>query len=253
VFLYGRYYLAVLAGTLLISIGYSKYLPVCPKSEPIIAIDIGHSIAQPGAISARGIPEFEFNHALALVINGILEDSCFRTLIVNAHGQIVQLVDHAKQAKGVDFLLSVHHDSVQEKYLSKWIFEGSSHLYSDQFHGYSIFVSRKNPFLSESLRCASAIGNALRQAGFQPSEYHAESIVGENKPFADKTNGVHFYDNLVVLKKANSPAILLEAGVIVNRDDEHKMLRLDTHEAIGNAVRNGLHICLSSRHQENDQ
>jgi len=34
---------------------------------------------------------------------------------------------------------------------------------------------------------------------------------------------VHYYDNLIVLKTARTPAVLLEAGVIVNRDEELKV------------------------------
>jgi len=67
------------------------------------------------------------------------------------------------------------------------------------------FVSRKNAALKRSLTCASAIGEALRGAGFSPSLYHADPIPGENKPFADRRNGVHYYDNLIVLKTRELP------------------------------------------------
>ena len=63
----------------------------------------------------------------------------------------------------------------------------------------------------------------MRGAGFTPSLYHAAPIAGEFKSFADRDNGVHYYDNLVVLKTARQPALLLEAGVIVNRDEELAM------------------------------
>jgi N-acetylmuramoyl-L-alanine amidase len=33
-----------------------------------VAIDVGHYLARPGAISAYGVTEFEYNHALAAVI-----------------------------------------------------------------------------------------------------------------------------------------------------------------------------------------
>jgi len=64
--------------------------------------------------------------------------------------------------------------------------------------------------------------------------------VGENRPFADEANGVHYFDNLAVLKTASIPALLFEAGVIVNRDEEMRMrdpaVRKRIAEAIGNAV-----------------
>ncbi len=84
-------------------------------------------------------------------------------------------------------------------------------------------MSRLNSHTESSLKCASAIGAALRGAGFRPSRYHADPIVGENRPFADEANGVHYFDNLAVLKTASIPALLFEAGVIVNRDEELRM------------------------------
>src|SRR5438552_13483064 len=88
------------------------------------------------------------------------------------------------------------------------------------------------------------MGEALRGAGFSPSLYHADPIPGENKPFADRRNGVHYYDNLVVLKTARAPAVLLEAGVIVNRDEELKVQSEDVRKLIAAAVAEGLERCL---------
>src|SRR5258708_27578800 len=93
-------------------------------------------------------------------------------------------------------------------------------MFSDRCAGSSLFVSRRSAFVRPSLACASAIGEAMRRAGFSPSLYHADPIPGESKPFADRTNGVHYYDNLVVLKTARAPAVLLEPGEIVKRAQE---------------------------------
>ena len=85
----------------------------------------------------------------------------------------------------------------------------------------------------------------MRHAGFSPSLYHADRIPGEFKPFADKANGVHYYDNLIVLKRARTPAVLLEAGVIVNRNEELEMQSESVRKRIAEAVAAGLHRCLS--------
>src|SRR5438552_14590461 len=130
-----------------------------------------------------------------------------------------QLARRAAAARDADFFLAVHHDSVQPQFLETWEFDRVERAFSDRYSGFSLFVSRKNRSLARSLACASAIGEALRRAGFSPSLYHADPIPGENKPFADKRNGVHYYDNLIVLKTARTPAVLLDAGVIVNRDE----------------------------------
>jgi N-acetylmuramoyl-L-alanine amidase len=43
-----------------------------------------------------------------------------------------------------------------------------------------------------------------RGAGFTPSRYHADPMVGENRAFADEANGVHYFDNRAVLKTVNA-------------------------------------------------
>jgi N-acetylmuramoyl-L-alanine amidase len=132
---------------------------------------------------------------------------------------------------------------VQPHYLAEWRHEGETRLFSDRFAGFSLFVSRRNPQSAASLACASAIGSALRAAGFTPSLYHAEPIPGEGKPFADRLNGVHYYDDLAVLRTAAQPAVLLEAGVIVNRAEELTLRAPVTQQRIAHAVAAGVHAC----------
>jgi N-acetylmuramoyl-L-alanine amidase len=209
-----------------------------------IAIDVGHALESPGASSARGRPEFEFNLVLARDIEVALAARGVSTLIVGGEGQPRALAERTRIARGAAFFLSIHHDSVQPQYLSNWTYEGVERSYSDRYSGFSLFVSRKNPALLASLTCASAIGMGLRKADFVPSLYHAKPIPGENKPFADRANGVHFYDNLVVLKSAAFPAVLFEAGVIVNRDEELVLARPETRRRIAEGVSQGLAACL---------
>jgi N-acetylmuramoyl-L-alanine amidase len=147
-------------------------------------------------------------------------------------------------AREAALFVSVHHDSVQPHYLEEWEHEGVMRQYSDRFAGFSLFVSRRNPDLQLSLACASSIGARLRTAGFAPSLYHAEPIPGESKPFADRENGVHYYQNLVVLHSASQPAVLLEAGVIVNRAEERVLREPAKQRLIAAAVAEGVRRCL---------
>lgn len=212
-----------------------------------VAVDVGHSRELPGAMSARGRAEFDFNLELAADIDAALRLRGVASRLVGADGDMVRLTARTRAAGGTDFLLSVHHDSVQPHYLEDWEYAGETRRYSDRFSGFSLFVSRKNAGLARSRRCASAIGAALRSAGFVPSLYHAERIAGESKPFADRENGVHYFDNLVVLKKAASPAVLLEAGVIVNRTEELEMAQPATRQRIASAVAEGISSCLPAK------
>jgi len=210
-----------------------------------VAIDVGHFIEEPGATSARGRPELDFNRELAVDIESAVQGRGFGTKLIGYDGFMSQLARRSADAADADLLLSVHHDSVQPYLLETWEYDLVERPFSDLHSGFSLFVSRKNRALKASLACASAIGEALRGAGFSPSLYHAEAIPGENKPFADKTNGVHYYDNLIVLKTARTPAVLLEAGVILNRDEELRMRSEEVHKRIAGAVAQGLEHCLA--------
>ena len=95
--------------------------------------------------------------------------------------------------------------------------------------------------------CARAIGEQLRKKGYVPSPHHVEPIRGENRPWAEPSNGVYYFDDLVVLKTATIPAVLLEAGIIVNRDDEIALAETKTRERISQAIGDGLARCLRGR------
>jgi len=209
-----------------------------------VAIDVGHFIEEPGATSARGRPEFEFNRELAVEIEGAARADGLKTTLIGYDGFMSQLTSRTAAAAGASFFLAVHHDSVQPYLIQTWEYDNVERRFNDDHAGFSLFISRKNPALKKSLACASTIGAALRGAGFVPSLYHADPIPGENKPFADKLNGVHYYDNLIVLKTARSPAVLLEAGVIVNRDEELKLRSEATQRRMAGAVAQGLARCV---------
>ena len=230
-----------LAATILLA----PWAPDPAYAQSIIAIDAGHSKSSPGAISARGIPEFEFNVGLSEVIFHALSSDGARPILIKADRAKMGLRKRTELAKagGATFFLSIHHDSAQPQYFQQWNWQGAPHRYSDRYAGYSLFVSRANVNPAASLRCASALGEELRRRGFPPSPHHAEKIPGESRQWADEENGVYYYDNLSVLKNAPCPALLFEAGIIVNRDEEVKLQDKKTRQAIAAAVKQALSAC----------
>ncbi|MCQ4384037.1 N-acetylmuramoyl-L-alanine amidase, partial [Clostridioides difficile] len=92
-----------------------------------------------------------------------------------------------------------------------------------EFRGVSVFVSERNPHYAASLRCAKAIAERLVASGARPSLYPAQPIRGENRPLIDPQLGIHRCDDLVVRRTAPIPAVLVEAGVIVNPDEEARL------------------------------
>jgi N-acetylmuramoyl-L-alanine amidase len=200
----------------------------------LIAVDVGHYAAEPGVISAGGRAEFEYNLDLAMEVRERLVGAGFAVRFIGERGDYAVLHHRTRDAAGADLLVSIHHDSVKESLLPQ----------ADRFAGFSLFVSRANPALEKSRACASAIGARLRAAGLTPSRYHADPVLGENRPFADEMNGVHYYDNLAVGRTATMPALLLEAGVIVNRAEEERMRDPEVRRAIAQAVADGVKQCL---------
>ena len=207
-------------------------------------MDVGHSIATQGVLSARGVPEFEYNLALARDVAAALEKAGLRVRLIGAGGDVVDLASRPRAALGADLLISIHHDSIKERMLEAWQHEGEPRRYNDGISGFSLFVSRHNPRLAASLACASAIGQALRANGFTPSRYHADPALGEGREFADETNGVHYFDHLAVVRHARMSALLFEAGVIVNRDEELRMRDPAVKQAIAAALAQGVAQCL---------
>jgi N-acetylmuramoyl-L-alanine amidase len=198
----------------------------CEAANYKIALDIGHYRASPGAISARGVTEFSYNLALArATLAALRRDGFSKAFLIGKSGNPLPLERRTQiaSAAGADLFISLHHDSVQPRYLSQWIVDGRPQHYSDLFHGYSLFISGKNRHERDSREFAMLLGQALLDEGLTPSLHHAENIPGENRPLLDARIGLYRFDDLVVLKTASSPAILLESGIIVNRSEEEQI------------------------------
>jgi N-acetylmuramoyl-L-alanine amidase len=200
-----------------------------------VAIDIGHAreASNAGATSARGVLEWHFNAALAEHVDRAMAARDIPRLVLNRGGAPMALHERPRLAAeaGATLFVSLHHDSVQPHYLSSWEVDGQTLHYSDRFTGYSLFVSARNPALDESRRVAERAADGLLAGGLTPTLHHAEPIAGENRPLLDARRGVYQFDGLAVLRLATMPAVLVEAGIIVNRDEELR-LATDTHRAL---------------------
>lgn len=210
------------------------------SAAPEVAVDVGHGIADGGARSARGRPEFEFNRELAGRLADALRQRDLAVREVNFDGLIGSLAERPRQAVGSTFFVSIHHDSIESNWLHDWDWDGSEESYTDVKRGFGIFVSARNPDLATSLRCASAIGAVLRRKGFVPSGWHARKHLA-----ADRENGVWYYDNLVVLHRTSLPALLFEAGVIKHREEELELSDSRRQESMADALATGLAACLA--------
>jgi len=120
----------------------------CDPAKFRIVLDVGHTAESEGAISARNVSEFVYNLRLARRIEEKLKAEGFaetRLLLTEgkARRSLVKRVDAANDLRA-DLLLSIHHDSVPNKFLEDWEFEGKKSRFSDRFSGYSVFVSQQS-------------------------------------------------------------------------------------------------------------
>jgi N-acetylmuramoyl-L-alanine amidase len=199
----------------------------CWAGDFKVAIDIGHTRNSPGAISARGVPEYLFNKNIAyLLYQNLLKDKRYKgSFIINDTGEDISLLARAAIAnrQGAALFVSIHHDSVEPKDLSYWIYKGERLPHCDKFAGYSIFYSEKNGNPLNSLIFAVILGSEMLQNGFCPTLHHIEKFTGEDKALIDRARGIYKYNNLVVLKNTNMPAVLFECGIIKNQYEELKL------------------------------
>ncbi len=213
------------------------------RNRFIVAIDVGHSEKRPGAISSRGIGEFFFNRNISRKLLSRLKENGFvQAFIINPEGKNISLSHRPRVAKQkkADIFVSIHHDSVQPHYLSYWKHDEQKRHYSDVFSGHSLFISSQNKYRQQSLLLAIEIGDAFNKHGFSYSAHHAEKIKGENRQLLDDERGIYDFGQLVVLKKSQMPAVLIECGIIVNREQEALLSTPDYQDWLVDAIFQGI-------------
>ncbi|HML11856.1 MAG TPA: N-acetylmuramoyl-L-alanine amidase [Xanthobacteraceae bacterium] len=213
----------------------------CDRAAFRLVIDVGHTPQVPGAKSARGLKEFDFNLRLAKLVEQQLVEAGFAktVLLVTEGPALLSLARRVARADALhpDLLLSIHHDSVPDSFLEKWEYNGEKHSFSDRFKGHSLFVSYGNRDRKGSLLFARLLGLALKSRGLAYTPHYTEKFMGRRRrELIDPEAGVYRYDQLVVLMYPHMPAVLLEAGSIINRDEELAMGTPERQAAISAAV-----------------
>ncbi len=220
----------------------SKPMPSkCDRSKFRMILDVGHTAESPGAASSRNVDEFEFNLRLAKRIQEKLKADGFSetTVLVTpgkARPSLMKRVAAANKANP-DLFLSIHHDSVPDGFLEDWEFDGKPRHFSDKFSGYSVFVSERNPQFKVSLMFARMLGNQMAVRDQQFARQYDQLFMGKyQRQLLDLEAGVYRYDELIVLRQTLMPAVLLEAGSIINRDEEMVMASPEYRDLVSAAV-----------------
>ncbi|MFA5110837.1 MAG: N-acetylmuramoyl-L-alanine amidase [Desulfobaccales bacterium] len=218
----------------------------CWAGDFKVAVDIGHTRNTPGAISARGVPEYLFNKRIATLLHQkLLHDQRFKgSFMINESGDDLSLPARAALAdrQGAVLFVSIHHDSVEPKDLSYWLYQGKLLAHCDKFAGYSIFYSEENGSPLNSLTFAVILGSEMLRNGFCPTLHHAEKFTGGDKDLIDRIRGVYKYNKLVVLRTTEMPAVLFECGVIKNSNEELQLSNSDYQQRMVDALFNAIKI-----------
>jgi N-acetylmuramoyl-L-alanine amidase len=201
-------------------------------SEFRVVIDVGHTVEVPGAMSARGVPEYAFNLQLAQDVDKALVDAGFdkSVLLITATAPWRGLVERAARANSMhaDLFIAIHHDSVPDNLLQTWQYEGQDQQYNDDYPGYALFISNDNGDRAGSLMFGHLLGKELQARGLHYTPHYTLALMGHHRrDLVDAEAGVYRFDQLIVLRETHMPAVLLEAGSIVNRQEE---LELGTPE-----------------------
>ena len=217
----------------------------CARSAFRVLIDVGHTATSPGADSARGMPEYDFNLKLADTIAQSLREAGFDNTVrlVTSGTRLTSLFQRAASANNLhgDLFISIHHDSVPDNLKETWQYEGKKYSYSDRFTGYAIFVSNDNVNPASSLAFGHSLGQELQKRGLHYTPHYTLPLMGRYRhDLIDEEAGVYRYDHLIVLHSTRMPAVLLEAGSIINRQEELELAtperRLMVAEAVTAAV-----------------
>jgi N-acetylmuramoyl-L-alanine amidase len=213
----------------------------CDRAKFRIILDVGHTAESYGAMSARNVPEFEYNLNLGKRIEEELKADGFSEAFLlvtdgKARPSLMKRVASANK-RGADLFLSIHHDSVPDIYVDKWEFEGKRRAFNDMFGGYSVFVSKLNPHYGASLRFARLLGNQMAGRDLQFARQYDQWFMGKfQRELLDIEAGVYRYDQLIVLKQTSMPAVLLESGSIINREEELVMASDEHKNKVAAAV-----------------
>ena len=168
----------------------------------LVVLDAGHGGANPGAVY-QGRQEKDDALALTLAIGNILESEgvdVYYTRTTDVYETPLQKAQEAN-ATGADYFVSIHRNSSP---------------IPNQYTGIESLVY--SPY-GEAARLAANINEELEEVGFV-------------------NQGVNQRQNLVVLRRTQMPAVLVEVGFI-NTDMDNQMFD-DTFEETSQAIAKGI-------------
>ena len=212
--------------------GLACYLCACQftAKKPLIVLDSGHnpttSTLGTGAMSVTGVPEVAYNDRFSGELATALQDAGFDVLLTRTPDkeqglkERYQIANRFKWRHSAVFI-SIHHDSTELQNLKEITV---NHIPTYQtirpIKGTSFHISRESKKYNQSLILANHIAKAVKNTGRTLNMEHASDNNIKTLPLVVPDLAIYHHDNLAVLKNNELPALLIEVGVIVDKDDE---------------------------------
>lgn len=212
--------------------GLACYLCACQftAKKPLIVLDSGHnpttSTLGAGAMSVTGIPEVAYNDRFSGELAKALQDAGFDVLLTRTPDKEQGLKERYEIANSFKWrrsavFISIHHDSTELQNLKEITV---NHIPTYQtirpIKGTSFHISRESKKYNKSLILANHIAKAVKDTGRTLNMEHASDNNAKPLPLVVPDLAIYRHDNLAVLKNNELPALLIEIGVIVDKDDE---------------------------------
>ncbi|MBI5568952.1 MAG: N-acetylmuramoyl-L-alanine amidase [Desulfomonile tiedjei] len=238
-------------GALLFGVFFLATAPTCsdaegPASRRVVVFS-GHTESltclggNRGAKSASGRDEYRFNDEVVRLFE--TSKSPGIEFIVLPASLNLPLESRAELADrlGACLLVEIHQDNVQPEKVAQLLKAPEKSPLLDFYRGFSLHVLGGE----DSFELAQAIESAMIAAGLPYSTFHREEIPGEAMKLVPGTRAIYERPNLMLLKRARVPAVIIECGCIANPKEEQLLQDPAYRQRIATAIQRGIAAYLS--------
>ncbi len=212
-----------------------------------IVIDAGHGGKDPGAIGKSGLKEKDVTLSIAKIIKSKLDKAGYDVIMTRDGDEYISLWKRVYIAnkEGADLFISIHANAARAKsasgfevyYLSQATDEDARALAAAE--NYPLGFNEDFP---DDLNVQATIWDLLYSENRKDSLRLAEKIsTSLNRKTNARNRGIKSA-NFYILRGAQMPSILIEAGFISNTNEEVNLKKLDYKNKIAGAVLEGVKL-----------
>ena len=213
----------------------------CVPESFKIALDVGHTPQAPGATSARGVKEYMFNQQLAKQMERKLVQGGFTNTTSSPREAPAGISSACASNEPTRLAPTYFCQFITTMFSRSTIRNGNMAAHCE----ITVISSKATRCLSLATisiltgvsAFAKLVGRELKARGLPlKSLIMPKRLLVKTEKSCDLAAGVYRYDDLFVLKFSAAPAVLLEAGIIVNRNEELALSSPERRDQISGAV-----------------